>query len=295
MVHEPADKSRRSPDQSDEVRSNTAHRLRTALIVGAGLLVVILALAAGSFVFRSQPGPRSISSAARAFAATTTTVPDPKAFALPPAGVYQASGSGFERIAVPSDTINDSAVMPVSVSYLPGGCWRWRLDFNTAHWHEYDFCPTDGRLLLQSQKNSLTLNFGFVSISNLAQFTCSPPSPIVVESPRAGEVFPFRCTGSNSGVAGTTTVSGLVRVIGLRSLQVGARTVQSIEMNRQQTIAGGQSGTLNETWWFATTSGMPLAEARDYHLTTSSPIGNIAYVETGSWHLDSMVPAVNGA
>ena len=39
----------------------------------------------------------------------------------------------------------------------------------------------------------------------------------------------------------------------------------------------------------------PLAEVRDYHLTTSSPIGNIAYVETGSWHLDSMVPVVNGA
>jgi len=279
----------------DDARPTTAHRVRTALIIATGLLVVILAIATGSYLFRPQPGARSVSSAVRAFAATTTTLPDPKAFALPPAGVYQASGSGFERIALPSDTIHDSVVMPVSVSYLPSGCWRWRLDFNTAHWHEYDFCPADGRLLLQSQRNSLTLDFGFASVSNLAQFTCDPPSPIVVESPRAGEEFPFRCTGSNSDVAGTSTVTGLVKVVGLRVLRVGARSVQSIEMSRRQTIAGGQSGTLSETWWFATTSGMPLAEVRDYHLTTSSPIGNIAYVETGSWHLASMVPVVNGA
>ncbi len=292
MAHTRAVSAPGAIDQAGDGPPTGWHRVRTALVVVAGLLLIVVVMAAGSYLFRSQPGARSVGSAARALAATTTTVPDPQAFSLPPAGVYRASGSGFERIAVPSDTIHDSAVMPVSVSYLSGGCWRWRLDFNTAHWHEYDFCPEGGRLLLRSQMNSLTLDLGFVSISNLAQFTCDPPSPIVVESPRVGQVFPHRCTGTNSDVAGTSTVSGLVRIIGVRNLRVGSRVVQSIEMSRRQTIAGGQSGTLDETWWFATSTGMPLAEVRDYHLTTSSPIGSIAYVESGSWHLDSLAPAV---
>jgi len=38
---------------------------------------------------------------------------------------------------VPPDIIHDSAVMPVAVSYRPKGCWRWHIDYNAAHWHEY--------------------------------------------------------------------------------------------------------------------------------------------------------------
>ena len=264
------------------------------LLAVAAIVAVAVAVVVGSYVFRSLPGARSLRSAARAFEATTTTVPTPRSFALPPAGVYRASGSGFEQIAVPPDTIHDSAVMPVSVTYLPDGCWRWHLDYNTAHWHEYDFCPKDGRLLLEAQRNSLTWNFGLTSVTNLARFTCNPPSPIVVESPRSGEVFAHRCTGTNTAVAGTSTAAGPVTIVGVRTIEVGTRAVQAIEMTRRQTITGGQSGTLDETWWFATSTGMPLAESRDYHLTTKSPIGKIAYAEIGSWHLDSLVPAVSG-
>jgi len=270
------------------------HRLRNILLIVVGVIAVFLGVAVGSFLSRAQPGARSIRSAAQAFDATTTTVPTPRVFALPPAGVYRATGAGFEQIAVPPDTIHDSTVMPVSVSYLPGGCWRWHLDYSTAHWHEYDFCPHDGRLLLQNQQNSLTWDFGLTSVTNLARFACDPPSPIVVESPQPGEVFAHRCTGTNSAASGTSSAAGPVTIVGVRGVRVGTRTVQSIEMTRHQTISGGQSGTLDETWWFATSTGMPLQESRNYHLTTSSPIGDIAYTEIGSWHLDSMVPAVSG-
>lgn len=271
-----------------------SHWLRNVLLVVVAVIVIFLAVAVGSYVFRPQPGARSIGAAAGAFEATTTTVLTPRAFTLPPAGVYRATGSGFERIAVPPDTIHDSNIMPVSVSYLPGGCWRWHLDYSTAHWHEYDFCPHDGRLLLERQQNSLTWDFGLTSVANLARFTCDPPSPIVVESPRPGEVFAHRCAGTNTAVSGTSTAAGSVTIVGIRDVRVGGHSVQAIEMTRHQTISGGQSGTLDETWCFATATGMPLTESRAYHLTTSSSIGDIAYTEIGSWHLDSMVPAVSG-
>ena len=289
-------------DRGAEVRADPmgegapprSHRLRNVLVVVGGLVVVLLAVVVGAYVFRPQPGARSISAAAGAFDATTTTVATPRAFALPPAGVYRATGTGFEQIAVPPDTIHDSTVMPVSVSYLPGGCWRWHLDYSTAHWHEYDFCPHDGRLLLVSQQNSLTEDLGLTSVTNLARFTCSPPSPIVVESPEPGEVFAHRCTGTNTAVSGTSTATGPVTIVRVGEVRVGNRSVQAIEMTRHQTISGGQSGTLVETWWFATSTGMPLAESRSYHLTTASPIGAIAYTERGSWRLESMTPAVTG-
>jgi len=271
-----------------------SHRLRNVLLVVVGVITVFLGVVVGSYLFRPQPGARSISAAAGAFAATTTTAATPRAFALPPAGVYRAIGTGFERISSPPNTIHDSAVMPVSVSYLAGGCWRWHLDYNTAHWHEYDFCPLDGRLLLEGQRNSLTWDFGLTSVTNLARFSCDPPSPIVVESPKPGEVFDHRCSGTNTAVSGTSSAAGPAAIVRVRDVRVGNRSVQAIEMTRHQTMSGGQSGTLVETWWFATTTGMPLAGSRTYHLTTSSPIGSIAYTEIGSWHLQSMVPAVGG-
>lgn len=270
------------------------HRVRTIVIVVVVVLVALVAVAVVSYLLRSKPSARSLNSAGKSFHATTTTKPTPRAFALPPAGVYRASGSGFEQIAVPPDTIHDSAVMPVTVSYLPNGCWRWHIDYSTAHWHEYDFCPHDGRLLLMAQRNLLTVNLGLASVTNLAKFTCNPPSPIVVERPRAGEVFAHRCTGTNTAAAGVSTASGPVTITGVTSVNIAGTRVQAIVMTRHQKITGGQSGTLDEEWWFSTSTGMPLAERRNYHLSTSSPIGSIAYTETGSWRLDSMTPAISG-
>jgi hypothetical protein len=270
------------------------HRVRTVVIAVAAVLVALVTVAVVSYLLRSKPGAVSLKSAGRSFHATTTTMPTPKAFALPPAGVYRASGSGFEQIAVPPDTIHDSAVMPVTVSYLSHGCWRWHLDYSTAHWHEYDFCPHDGRLLLMAQRNSLTVNLGLTSVTNLAKFTCSPPSPIAVEQPRAGAVYAHSCTGTNTAAPGVSTASGPVTLVGVTSVDVGGKRVQAITMTRHQKITGGQSGTLDEMWWFATSTGMPLGERRTYHLSTSSPIGSIAYTEIGNWRLESMTPAISG-
>jgi len=270
------------------------HRIRKAILVVVVALVALVLVAVVTYLLRSKPGALSLSSAGRAFRATTTTTPTPKGFALPPAGVYRATGSGFEHVAVPPDTIHDSTVMPVTVSYLPNGCWRWHIDYNTAHWHEYDFCPHKGQLLLVAQRNSLTVNLGLTSVTNLAKFTCNPPSPIAVEDPRVGAVYPHSCTGTNTAAAGVSRAFGPVTLIGVTSLDIGGKQVQAIALTRRQKITGGQSGTLDEEWWFATSTGMPLRAVRNYHLSTSSPIGPIAYTEIGSWRLDSMKPVISG-
>lgn len=266
------------------------HRLRTTVLVIGAIVVVGIGVVVVSYLLRSRPGAKSLGSATRQFEASTTTRPTPRSFALPLAGVYKVSGSGIERISVPPNSQEDSAIMPVSVSYLAGGCWTWRIDYNTADWHEYDFCPKGGQLLLFAQRNFQSWNFGVTTVTNLAQFTCNPPSPIVVESPRPGETFAHRCTGTNTAVPGQSTAAGPVTIVGMETVKVGGTPVHAIHMTRRQAFTGSQTGELDESWWFSSTTGMPLKASRNYRLATSSPIGQIVYTEVGSWRLDSLTP-----
>lgn len=266
------------------------HRIRTAMLVVAAVVVLGAAVVVASFVLRDPPGAKSLGSATRQFLASTTTRPAPHGFVLPPAGVYRVSGHGTEKISAPPDSQADSALMPVTVSYLGRGCWRWHLDYNTAHWNEYDFCPQGSRLLLTVQRNYLAWNLGLVTITNLARFDCVPPGPIVVESPTQGQTFVLDCTGTNTAVPGPSSAAGKIAIIGVESVDVGGMPVRAIHMTWHQTITGGQSGELDESWWFAVDTGMPLKASRSYRLVTNSSIGLITYTESGSWQLDGLAP-----
>ncbi len=266
------------------------HRVRNLLVAVLAVVVVAFAVLAGSYLLRGHPGAKSLRAAAEQFQRTSTSKPTPEGFALPAAGVYRASGSGTERISTPPNSQSDSAVMPVTVSYAAHGCWLWRIDYNTAHWHEYSFCPDTDRLLLESQRNFVSWDFGLTSVTNVARFTCSPPSPIVVSSPRPGERFAFRCVGTNTAVSGRSISSGPVVIVALGTLEIGGSPVQAVHLTRTQTISGAQVGRLEESWWFAATTGLPLEASRSYRLVTDSPIGKVTYTETGSWRLDSLVP-----
>lgn len=266
------------------------HWVRTPLLIVGAIVLVAVVVVVGSYVLRSRPTPKSLGSSIHQFKSTTTTAPTPKSFALPAAGVYKTTGQGSERITKPPNSETDGPVMPVSVTYLSGGCWRWHIDYNTSAWHEYDFCPHGSQLLLVAQANYQAWNFGVTSVTNLAQYTCNPPSPIALESPKAGEKFVQHCTGTNTAVPGPSVAAGTVTVVGVETLDIGGTPIRAIEMSRNQKISGAQTGVLNETWWFAASTGLPLKAVRNYQLVTSSVIGNITYNESGSWQLDSLTP-----
>jgi hypothetical protein len=266
------------------------HWVRTSLLIAGSLVIVIVAVAVGSYIFRDPPGPKSLGASTRQFKATTTTAPTVGRLALPAAGVYEATGQGAERITRPPDSQRDGPVMPITVSYRSNGCWLWRIDYNTASWHEYEFCPHGTELLLVAQSNYQSWNFGLVSITNLARYKCDPPSPILVQSPKPGETFTQRCTGTNTAVPGPSVAAGTVTVVGVKTVLIGKTPVRAVEMTRSQTISGAQYGVLDESWWFATSTGLPIKAERDYKLVTSSAIGKITYTESGSWQLNSLTP-----
>ncbi len=252
--------------------------------------VLFLFSGALRYAFRSHPKPKSVESALNQFRSTTSTSTFPRNFRQPVPGVYVVTGQGREHISFPPNSQTDGPIMPVTVQPLDAGCWRWHIDYNTAHWQEYDFCPRGSQLILVGDRNAQSWDFGTMHIANRAEFTCDPPAPIVVDDPRPGSSYPNTCTGQNTAVSGKTTVTGPAEIVGSEQLTIGGTSVPAVHERRHQTMSGGQQGTLDEEWWFAADTGMPLRVQRTYSLRSASPIGTIGYTESGSWLLNSLVP-----
>ena len=283
----------RPPPEGESPHSHP-HRRRRLLVTAGVLVLAALVVFGGPYVLylrRSHPGAKSVSSAVQGFRSSTSTTGDGNRNLVGPRpGVYQAKGTGTERISFPPNSQRDGAVMPITVTTLPGNCWRWHLDYNTAHWHEYEFCPKGRDLLLEKQRNYQQWDFGITTVTNLAEYTCSPPAPIVVEGAKPGTTFQHHCTGTNTAVSGASVAQGPATIVGTEVVTIGGKRVPAIHQQRKQKISGAQQGELDENYWFAVDTGLPLKADRDYKLNTDSPIGTITYTEQGSWQLTSLTP-----
>ena len=151
------------------------------IVLGAAGFVVI------RYVFREHPGPKSLHAAVKAFQGKEPTPTSSGTLRndLPAEGVYPLNGQGTERISFPPNSQRDGAVMPVTITYLADGCWRWHIDYNVAHWEEYDFCPRGGRLLLAGNRDSQSWDFGDIKVNNLGRFTCPSGSVVLPQRPQA--------------------------------------------------------------------------------------------------------------
>ncbi len=289
-IHQP-DPTSRLDEPEAAIPTPTWRRHPWLLVVGllVGLIVLGAGIPALRYLLRSHPGAKSVSSAVQQY--RTSTSDAPASFLGPRPGVYQAEGSGTEQISFPPNSQQDGSVMPITVTALAKGCWRWRIDYNTAHWHEYDFCPDKGALLLVAQRNFQRWDFGTLDITNLGRYTCSPPAPVVVTGTHTGEAFEHHCTGTNSASPGNSDVDGPATILGTATLDIGGQRVQAVRQSRLEHLTGSQQGTVTEEWWFDAGTGLPLRAERHYTITSPSPIGNVDYHETGSWQLVSMQPA----
>jgi len=266
------------------------------------LVAVVGFLAGASFVFisyaqRGQPGAKSLAAAMRALGAAGVsggTAPSSSGlrYQYPDPGVYELTGEGSEHISFPPSSQRDGKIMPGSISMLKGGCWRWRVDYNVAHWEFYDFCPTAGALLLQGNDNSQTWSFGLLKISNRARFTCPADTEWLPASPAPDLRPAYSCTGTNTAVAGATTATTTIRVAGVVTLTIGGHSVRAVEEQDTTVLTGGQKGTVAETWWLDLQNGMPVRMQRSMNIATASPLGNIDYTESGHWQMAYLVPQI---
>jgi hypothetical protein len=280
-----------APPERQPGGRHARHRGRIALAVVIGILVLVVAALVLPYALRDQPEPVTVEEAVEDFRASTSTVdPTAPAFRRPDAGVYTAEGAGRAEISFPPNSQEDGAVMPASLEWLPYGCWRWRITYNDAHWHEVDLCPVGPDLVLTGQRNLLGWDFGTATVENRADFVCDPPSPVIDADATPGTTFQHRCTGSNSAAPGSSVASGPAVVRGVETLTIGGVDVRAIHQSQRRDMSGGQEGVDEEDWWYAVDTGLPLRVERTINLTTSSPFGSIDYTESGWWQLSSLEP-----
>jgi hypothetical protein len=271
----------------------TRRRPWARAVLGVVLLTVVAVMGTtyGRYLLRSRPGPRSMASALKSFRAVPAiTSPVSLGLPAPDPGVYELHGQGAEHISFPPNSQGDGAIMPASVVGLAHGCWRWHVDYNVAHWEEYDFCPSGTGLVQVANRNWQAWDFGTVKVKNSAAFSCQPPLLILRAVPVVGQVVDQTCTGTNTAVSGLTTASGPVTVIGVQSLSVGGIAVTTVHELEQTELRGSQKGKAIEDWWFDVRTGLPVRMERHIHLATPSPLGAINYDESGWWQLASMTP-----
>ncbi|HMK99235.1 MAG TPA: hypothetical protein VK428_03515 [Acidimicrobiales bacterium] len=270
---------------------------RRRLIIAVVAFLAGMALVLVPYSLRGQPGAKSLAAAMKALGAGGVaggSAPSSSGlhYRYPDPGVYELTGEGSEHISFPHNSQHDSKVMPGSISILDDGCWRWRVDYNVAHWEFYDFCPTAGALVLQGNDNSQTWSFGLFKISNLARFTCPAHTVWLPASPTPGPQPAYSCSGANSAVAGATTATTTIRVAGVVSLTIGGQPVRVVEEEDNTVLSGGQKGTVAETWWLDLQNGMPVRMQRSMSIATASPLGNIDYTESGHWQMAYLVPQI---
>ena len=261
------------------------------VLVGLFVVVVVGAGVVGArYVFRDRPDPKSVDAAVddyrRGSAPTSSAGASVR---LPAAGVYELSGSGRETISFPPNSQDDGATMPGSVERLPGNCFRWRVDYNEAHWHQWDFCRDGEDLLLGTQKNSQRWDFGSIKVENVGDFLCDPPQRYPIGAP-TGTVTTGTCSGTNTAVPGTSQTDDRTEVIGPEKLRIGSATVAAVHLRQSDTLTGAQTGDNTVDWWFDPRTGLPLRAVRSYRLDTASPVGTITYTEEGQWQLTDLEP-----
>jgi hypothetical protein len=282
---------RRSTHKSALRRSNRHHRrLLLAFIVILLLIVSSVGYVTLSYVFRSHPGAKSLSSAISTYRRGQDTTRSDLRYEPPAQGIYALKGQGSERISFPPNSQNDGAVMPASVTYTAHGCWSWHLDYNTAHWDEYDFCPSGNQLLQTGYRNFQSWDFGTLTVKNLASFTCPSDAVVLAENPMAAQKLGWTCSGTNTSVSGRTTERVVTPVVGTATLLIGKAKVKAVHEVEMITLSGVQKGTVVENWWFSATNGLPLRVERHITILTASPLGTITYNEDGSWQMASLTP-----
>ena len=269
-----------------------APRARRRLVVVSAVLAAIVAVIVVGVVLwrRSGAHEASTTAAERRFAASSSTVRANPTVLRPVAGVYLYRGSGTEHLSLPPKSQGQGPRMPATVTHRADGCWTFRIDYNSAHWQTWIYCPRVGGLVELGGQTFERWDFVFTKYDSTSSFTCDPPSVTIRATMRAGDQWQQACRGTSSGTKGTATTSGPYTFVGRTNVHVGGTSVAAYRFHQARALSGSQTGTQSNDLWFAVTDGLPLRNDRQVTVHTDTPIGASTYTEHGTFALTSLVP-----
>ena len=275
--------------------SASRHSLRWIAITGsivAALVIIPIIVLLSMFVFRDNPGAKSLDDALQAFRAGDTSAVESIGAVVvrPPAGVYQSDASGKASISFPPTSQNYGSSAPVTVAHQGDNCWTTSVDFNAAFQQRWKYCIDDGVLTEHSNRTTTSWDLGAVSITNISDFNCSPPGEIIKMGERREEVSTYTCTGTSDTISGTTTSAVTFESLGAELLTIDSVATPAFHYRETDLLSGPQKGTTTINYWYSLQDMLLVRMERHIDLRTDSPVGEVTYKEDGEWQLSSLTP-----
>jgi hypothetical protein len=260
---------------------------RIVLVSLFAVVLAVVGLAAWAVLSVDDPGPASVGDALDRLQEEGGDDGGDRVL-RPPEGVYVYEGEGREELSFPPLSQRDGDTMPATVTHEPDGCWTFRLDFNASHWQSWTYCRTDEGVVEVGGANGQAWDIGVSTVSNESTFTCDPPSPVLVGL-EPGDSVRQSCRGTNTAIEGETVSAGRFTFVGPDTLDVGGEEVAVLHFRNRRRLSGSQDGPERTEVWFRE-DGLLVRYERDIEVRTASPIGDIAYTESGFLQLTDTEP-----
>jgi len=247
--------------------------LRIVALIAAVLVVVLIAAVVWFFVGREQASEVDTNEALEAFRSESNATASTSASRdVPAPGVYTATVTGEESIGLPGFDESYGPNSPVTVTHGDGGCFSYRVDFNSHHWRAWTFCPSPTATFALTQMDGWTARSapGF-DLSTYNTYACTEPAdfwwddPTTTDSPRTGT-----CVGTNDLDDGVTDDALRIEVVGSEPLTIGGARVNAIHLRSTESFSRDQTGQEVDDWWVDADTGLPVRLTIDSSLTGGS-------------------------
>jgi hypothetical protein len=268
--------------------------MRRGRYLTVSVLLVLIAVGA-VFVWRWEhrgPSAPSVSDAIGRFRTSTTPGSATAQPLVPPAGVYLYDGTGRESLSFLATRQSQGPTEPGTVVRLPGGCWQFRIDFNSFHSQTWSRCAAGGRLTESGGTTTQQFDFGAFKMAEHSTVTCDSPFVVADLGAPPGTTWPVRCEGRSKTTKSTLVQQGEAAFVGGEPVTVGGVNIAAVHTRERLRLSGDQTGTVDLDIWFAADNGLPLKETHHVRVVSPAPppLGHVTYTEDGAWQLRSTTP-----
>ena len=258
------------------------------VLIGIGVVLVLLVGGAALWFLIGREDAKQVTDqqAIEALGANGATGTD--AAGRPAVGVYTATADGTESIGVPGLDEGLGPNAPVTVTHGDGGCFTYRVDFNSHHWRNWNFCPTADATFAVTGLQSWTYRKApGIDVDSLLTYVCEEPIAFLWSGAAAGDQRSGSCTGTASDSDGVTADASSIEVLDRGTMTVGDETIEVVHLRSSDVLTDAQTGTEVDEWWLDAETGLPVKLSIDARISVSGS----DYRETGVLTLSTLVPA----
>jgi hypothetical protein len=255
---------------------------RTWLVLGMGIPVLLLAVAAGVwfFVLRSPGTQVSLRQAVRLYRLEEKSGRPGDGAHLPPPGVYRYLTSGGEQLSL--GDIGRSFPTTSEMIVTEDGCATMKWEPLVQHMEGLVECPErNGSLVVES-----ALSYEEIAgTKTTSVIHCPATTYFVPPDWFVGERWNSKChsEGERVGVSG--------EVVGASWVDVGRNREPAVHTRLTLFFSGSESGTNPNDYWVSLNGGLILRQRETVEMREKAgPLGDVRYAEQMAITLASIVP-----